>query len=113
MAGDEMAVKLFIMEDDICAGKDIFGKEIKIAVPPVVKANEVYRTCVSLVIAVGPDCFKGERYKNSGPWCRVGDWVFMPRNEGLQVVHRGIPMHYIKHDKIYCIIEDPSYIYRK
>lgn len=112
MCGYFMAVKLFIREEDIDIGKDINGKEIKIAIPETVRANDKYKSCTALVVAQGPECYKGERFKDSEPWCKVGDWIIIPRHEGPQINYRGVPMHLIPDDKVYGVVEDPSFVTR-
>ena len=46
------------------------------------------------------------------PWCKVGDWIVIPRNEGTQVNYRGIPMQFIPDDRVLAIIEDPTHVTR-
>lgn len=111
--GTEMAVKLYILGDNIKAIKREDGTEIKIAIPDSVRLREIFKTVIALVIAQGPECYKGEKYDKSGPLCRIGDWIMIPRNEGKQVIYKGIPMHIIDCDKIYGVVKDPDFVYRK
>jgi hypothetical protein len=46
------------------------------------------------------------------PWCKIGDWVVIPRNEGTQINYRGIPMQIIPDDRPLAIIPDPTYVTR-
>lgn len=118
--GWHMAVKLYVREKDVHQIKDdegnpilgSNGKPIYIELPESVRAHDKYRSCTALVVSQGPDCYKDERYKEAGPWCKVGDWVVIPRNEGTQINYRGIPMQIIPEDRVLAIIEDPTYVTR-
>ena len=119
-AGYHLYVKLYIREEDVHTIKDkdgnaildSNGKPMYIALPETSTRNDKYRSCTALVISTGPEAHKGERFKESGPWCRVGDWAVIPRHEGIQVNYRGIPMMLIPDDRILSVIEDPSYVTR-
>jgi co-chaperonin GroES (HSP10) len=120
MAGYHMAVKIYIREEDVHQVKDeegkpvigSNGKPIYIALPDSTRVNDKFRNCTALVVSMGPEAYKGERFKESGPWCKVGDWVVIPRNEGVQVNYRGIPMQFIPDDRVLAIVEDPTYVTR-
>lgn len=120
MAGYHMAVKIYVREEDVHQLKDeegnpilgADGKPMYIALPGTVTAHDKWRSCTALVVSMGPEAYKGERFKESGPWCKVGDWVVIPRNEGTQVNYRGIPMQFIPDDRVLAIIEDPTYVTR-
>ena len=119
-AGYHMAVKLYIRSEDVHGLKDdagnaiigADGKPMFIALPASVTTNDKWRTCVALVVAQGPEAYQGDRFKRSGPWCKVGDWVVLPRNEGTQINYRGIPMQIIPDDRVLAIVEDPTYVTR-
>lgn len=118
--GYHMWVKLYVRAEDVYQvkdndGKAIVGKDGKpmyIALPESARANDKWGSCVALVIEKGPECYKGKRFEQSKPWCRVGDWVVIPRNEGIQVSYRGIPMQLIPDDRVLSIIKDPTYVTR-
>lgn len=117
-AGWIMTVKVYVRPEDVhqlknddgspVVGPD--GKPMFIALPEHVRADDKWSSQVALVISQGPLCYKGERFKESGPWCRVGDWVRIPRNEGMPFVYKGIPMKDILDDSVKGIIEDPTYV---
>ena len=69
-----------------------------------------YTSAVGLVIAMGPDAYKGERFQNSGPWCKVGDWVMFPSYESIRSSYRGVPIAVLADDRIIAVIGDPSEI---
>jgi co-chaperonin GroES (HSP10) len=119
-AGYHLVVKIYVREEDVCKLKDDEGNDILdengkpkyIALPSSVTTEDKYRNCTALVLAVGPDAYKGKRFENSGSWCRIGDWVIIPRNEGTQINYRGIPMQIIPDDRILAIIQDPAFATR-
>lgn len=39
---------------------------------------------VGQVIAMGPLCYRGERFQEE-PWCKVGDWVVFGQYQGLRI----------------------------
>lgn len=113
VAGYYMAVKIYLRPEEITTVVDeVTGEKKSIYLPETVTANDKYRSCTALVVAMGNECYKGKRFRNSGPWCKVGDWVAIPRNEGTQLNYRGIPMQFIPDDRILCVVEDPAYITR-
>lgn len=69
-----------------------------------------FKSCVGLCVYQGSDAYKGDRFQHSGPWCKVGDWVVIPRAEGRQVNYRGRSMHLLPDDKILMVVEDPKYV---
>lgn len=100
----------------------------------IVNANadeEKFRNPTGLVVSQGPWCYQGEHFKEPilekicrfffgrwmepsiyRPWCRVGDFVVLPRHEGQMINYRGIPLMMLRDTKIYSPIENPSYITR-
>ena len=111
--GYYMAVKIYLRPEEIATVVDeVTGKTKSIYLPESVTANDKYRNCTALVVSQGSECYKGKRFKNSGPWCKIGDWIAIPRNEGTQLNYRGIPMQFIPDDRVLCVVEDPSYITR-
>lgn len=119
--GNNMLVKIHVREEDTYEVKDNngnpvigeSGNPIRIALPQGVKYAEKFRSCVALVLAMGSLCFKGKEYAESGPMCRVGDWLTIPRNDtGRQFNYRGVPMMVINCNRILQVIEGPSEILR-
>jgi co-chaperonin GroES (HSP10) len=115
-----MAVKIYVRSKDIHQLKDkdnhpildSNGNPTYIELPEQVTAHDKWRNCTALVVSQGIDCYKGPRFEHSGPWCRVGDWVVIPRNEGTQINYRGVPMQIIPDDRVLAIVSDPSYVTR-
>jgi hypothetical protein len=109
---DELIVKLYIPDEDVITVKDKKGNKRQILVPEVDLLDEPYKACTALVIAIGENAYKGEEYEETGAWCKVGDFVTIPRTVGWQCRYRGHFVHFIKADKIFNVIEDPTYIKR-
>jgi len=82
--------------------------------------EDKYQSCVGLVIGMGPQAYQGTNFDGTPrfdkEWCRVGDFVIIPRYEGIQISYgdgkRGqgnmIPLMILPDDKIYGIVEDPE-----
>lgn len=109
--GNLMAVKIFVRDEDIVV-TTIEGKKVSICIPAEVSIRDAFRSCVALVLSQGPDCYKSKRYEKTGPWCRVGDWICMPRNEGTQECYRNIPIQIIEEDKLYFPLESPQHVHK-
>ena len=108
----EIAVKIYVRPEEISTIKTEDGRVVSLYLPPVVIASDKFRNCTALVIDVAKDCYMGEEYQETGPFCKVGDWVMIPRNVGTQNNYRGIPIQVIPMDAIYCVVEDPTYVER-
>jgi co-chaperonin GroES (HSP10) len=116
--GYHMVVMLYIREEDVHQIKDdqgnaiigADGKPLHIAIPSSVRANDKWMSCTALVVEQGPDCYNSPRFEKTGPWCKVGDWVIIPRNEGTQINYRGIHMQIIPDDRVIGVVSDPSFV---
>lgn len=84
------------------------GKETPLYAPQSVLTSDQYNSIAALVLDVGPDAYKGERYEDCGPWCKPGDWVLVPRHEGFNFSYRGIAMQLTPDDKVLGVIDDPN-----
>jgi len=68
---------------------------------------------VGLVVKMAPGVYKDEeRYRFTGPYCKVGDWVMVPRAHAHTYSHRGLTSMTISEDKILQVIDDPRVIAR-
>jgi hypothetical protein len=132
VTGPFMAVKIYVRSNELKSFIDPVTKEKKTFVlPDSSRVNDKFTNCVALVLSQGPECYKGKRFeenwairflriffnrwmpaKTKMPWSRVGDWVVIPRHEGIQVNYRGIPMQYIYDDRVMGIVEDPEHVKR-
>lgn len=113
VCGYYLAVKLYIGNETLSEVTNSIGEKIKIINPEVALDANKWRSCTGLVLAVGPDAYRGKRFEErSGPWAKVGDWVVFPRHEGTQFNYRGIPMYFVPDDRLFAIVDDPSYVTR-
>lgn len=68
---------------------------------------------VGLVIKIGQGVYKDEeRYHLTGPYCKVGDWVMVPRPHAHTYSYKGLTSMTISEDKILQVIDDPRDISR-
>lgn len=117
----------FDIEAEIESFKDFVPSPLKIAIrlytapkqlksglyiPDAVHDNQQYESHIGLVFAKGSGCYKDERYKNTGPWCEVGDWVAIPRHSGNRMVIDGKPVFIVWEDAIDAVVNDPRRVGR-
>ena len=102
-AGFFVAVRLWIPPEakELEGGKKLFFADAH-------RDERKYTSAVGLVCALGPDCYKGDRFKETGPWCNVGDWVMFNRYEGNALSYRGVPMVLLPDDRILAVVADPA-----
>lgn len=122
MCGNNMLVKLYVRDEDCIELKgkdgnplkDSLGRIIKVSIPDYISTSEKYKTCTALVLAQGPDCYKGDEYEFSGDACRVGDFIVFARNEclGTQIFYRGVSMQVISDRAVYQVIKTPKDVLR-
>lgn len=82
--------------------------------------DEKYSTCAGLVISVGPQAYTGNNFDGTprypgGPWCKVGDWVIIPRLGSDQISYGAtreqmVPLMILADDKIMGIVPDPKFV---
>lgn len=74
--------------------------------------QERFRSCTGMVVNMGPVAYVGDKFANTGPWCRLGEWITFPRHEGTQINYRGKPMMWLPDDRVALSLGDPSYVSR-
>lgn len=67
-----------------------------------------YLMNVCKVLAVGPTAYTQELFLKTGPWCKAGDFVLIPRLTGQKVKFKGIPITIISCDKVIAVLDDPK-----
>lgn len=107
-AGYLVALKIYVEPDELSTIITDDGKEVTLYRPISMQAEEKYQSCSALVCALGPEAYQGDKYKDSGPWCKVGDWVMIPRYEATAVSYRGVAVAIIPDDRILAVITDPT-----
>lgn len=108
-----VCLKIYIRPDELKTIKRDDGTEVTLWTPPISQLQDKYQSVAACVMALGPDAYKGTnadgtpRYEK--PWCRVGDWVLIPRYEGLQFTWKNkVAMVMLPDDKILAVITDPT-----
>lgn len=89
------------------------GKDLSIYLPD--SSMDLYRftACVGRVLKQGPDVYQDPKlFRKSYKWCRVGDWVVYPRNEGHRITIDGKDLLFLSDNSIIAIVEDPSIVTR-
>ena len=107
-AGYLVALKIYVRPEELKTIKTDDGKEVTLYLPDIVRAEDKYQSCAALVCAVGPEAYQGEKFKDSGPWCKVGDWVMIPRYEATAMSFRGVAMALLPDDRVLAVIKDPT-----
>ena len=93
----------------------IFTKEKKtsggVILTDDVRENQNRICMVGLILAMGPDCYNSERFKN---WNKrsVGDWVLFVPGEGTLFQCKGVPLRFVADDRIFCKTDHPELITR-
>ncbi len=112
-AGYYIACKLYVRPDELFEVKDKDGKTVTFYSADLSKQQDELKSVSACVLAVGPQAYKGlnadgtERFPE-GPWCRVGDWVCLPRHSSFVVKYLGVAIAIIPDDKVIGVIEDPT-----
>jgi len=102
LKGKDIAVKLWVREEDVILGVNPEGKEIRLSIPQTVRCDEQLHGCVGLVVGRGEEC------REDG--IQVGDFVLMPRYEGTACQIKGVPLRVISSEQLYGVIQDPACI---
>jgi len=103
MQGWNILVQLYIQTEKTEGG---------ILIPDLARDEEQYRSCVGLVIKKSKASYEDPRYRQTGHWCKVGDWVVFPRHAGYKISVLGAPTFILKEDAIDFTIDDPTKIAR-
>ena len=107
-AGYLIATKIYVRPEELKTITRDDGTEVSIYLPDTVRAEDKYQSVSALVCAVGPEAYQGEKFERSGPWCKVGDWVLIPRYEATAVSYRGVAMALLPDDRIMAVIDGPD-----
>jgi co-chaperonin GroES (HSP10) len=107
-AGYLVAVKIYIRPEELKTIKKEDGTEVTLYLPDTVRAEDKYSSVSALVCAVGPEAYQGEKFERSGPWCKVGDWILIPRYESTMVSYRGVAVALLPDDRVMAVISGPE-----
>lgn len=67
-----------------------------------------YLMNVCKVLALGPRAYVQDIFEDTGPWCKAGDYVLIPRLGGQKIKLQGIPVTLISCDKVLAVLDDPA-----
>lgn len=112
-AGYYVVCKLYVRPDELMEVTDKDGKKITLYTAEVTKKQDELTSVSALVCAMGPQAYKGKNEDGSdrfpeGPWCRVGDWISLPRHSSYVIKFRGVAIASIPDDKVLGVIDDPT-----
>lgn len=107
--GYQLLVKIHERKDTF---KDSEGNDTGIAMPEMIAAHEKFQNVTALVIGMGPIAYKDSRFDESGPLCRIGDWIIIPYSNGTPFNYRNVPMRFIPDDCSLGSVDDPDYVTR-
>ena len=107
-AGYLIALKIYVRPEELKTITRDDGTEATLYLPDIVRAEDKYQSCAALVCAMGPEAYQGEKFRDSGPWCKVGDWVMIPRYEATALSFRGVAMALLPDDRVLAVIKDPT-----
>lgn len=112
-AGYYLACKIYIRPEEMKVIKKDDGTEVTLWHAPHARDNEKFHSVAALVCGIGPQAFTGydihghKRFP-SGPACRVGDWIAIPRSQAFVLSYRTVAMALIPDDMVLGVIEDPT-----
>ena len=67
-----------------------------------------FRSPVGLVLKIAPGAYKDEKkFKDTAAYCKVGDWVRLPRFSGSSICYDGVDYLDIDDDLIIGTVDDP------
>lgn len=108
-----ITLKIWIRPEELVRGKRADGSDYVLLRADVTEQKDKYQSISALVIDVGPSAYQG-RYPDGalkfpeGPWCRVGDWVTVPRYESHLFMYRGVALGILPDDRIMQVLTDPN-----
>ncbi len=80
-----------------------------IYVPDQVRERESRATVVAYVVKLGPLAYKDpDKFGDSDPWCKEGDWVCIVRYAGSRFSIEGGEVRIINDDEVIATIVDPD-----
>jgi co-chaperonin GroES (HSP10) len=106
--GYHFVLKVYVPEQ---FHKTADGTLTSIAIPDSVREETVYKNIVGLVLDIGPDCYKPEKFKNFTKR-DIGDWVIFPPNCGTLFYYDGVPLRFVPEENILAKVNDPSKVSR-
>lgn len=113
-AGYFVAVRIHVRESEIKRNiKKADGTMGTLYAPDAHIDEDKYQSTTGIVCGIGPQAYFGKHPDGTdrfptGPWCRIGDIVHIPRHECIPFSYHGIAMGLLADDRILGIVEDPE-----
>lgn len=108
VAGYYLALKIYVRPEELKVVDTDDGKKVTIWMPPQYAEMDKYHSCAALVCGVGPQAYQDKERFPGGPFCRVGDWVAIPRQNAFVLNYRNVPLALIPDDAVLAVINDPT-----
>lgn len=105
---DNVLVKLYIRPEEISTVLTSDGRAVTLYWPEYVRAEDKFKSCAALVVDISTSFLKRKIKLNY----RIGDFLLIPRNEGVQINYCGHIFHILDGKRIFSILQDPSSIKR-
>ena len=67
-----------------------------------------YLMNVCKVLKLGPRAYVQDLFKETGPWCKEGDYVLIPKIGGQKILYKGTPITIIPCDRVIAVLDDPK-----
>lgn len=111
-AGYFILCKIYVSPDEMMEVDMPDGSKKVLYTAPVTQQQDVLKNVSALVCAVGPEAYKGLNPDGTsrfpyGPWCKISDFIAIPRASSFIFNYRGVAMAILPDDKILGVIEDP------
>lgn len=111
-AGYFILCKIYVSPDEMMEVEMPDGSKKVLYTAPVTQQQDVLKNVSALVCAVGPEAYKGLNPDGTtrfpyGPWCKISDFIAIPRASSFIFNYRGVAMAILPDDKILGVIEDP------
>jgi co-chaperonin GroES (HSP10) len=81
------------------------GEKTGLILPQSAREEFDHSARVGLVVAMGKDAYN-ERFK-TGPYCKIGDWVFFPKHEGIKEQINGICCYLLEDRSVGMTLKNP------
>jgi co-chaperonin GroES (HSP10) len=72
------------------------------------KDDIAYLTNIGKVLKVGPSAYTQAMFDETGPWCKEGDYVLLPRLAGQKIRLKGVPLILVGCDKVIATLDNPK-----
>lgn len=80
-------------------------------ITPQTHEEQQYNSNVALVIKKAKGVYNDDRYKDTGPWCEIGEWVVFRKHAGYKLTFEDKPIYMIKEDAVDLAIDDPRKLF--